>query len=226
LDDFTNLGQYPDLYTYPRYVGNIGLGNYLPYLDHYNLYYPAHTAHSLPYADGRYILGATTFDKDAASPERIALNRTENYFDNDCNYIGEYLDALSISSTFTSITPASTTDIVGSGTTLSWTMDAPVDLNDCIDDAVFKSDNQNSNSSVFTNKLKLNIFTTSSTLTIKTNMQEGNYIIYNSIGAVVYKGKINEGYGTNSLSDFVDGMYLVEVCDQQNKRIVVKKISK
>jgi len=234
LFDFTTLFfQDPSLYSYTRNYGNIGLGNYLPYLEYPHPWYPSHNAHDFPFSDETYVLGGTTLDPvySPSGPEYMVLNRTGvsgNYYESPCNYDNRSSAMGIIQYDVNSLTP-----IWGADVLYSYFPSQNIDningiyRNDCNGNGAgggvfFKAGNL----SILSKIQPINAQMNQSNLIIKTSNEAKIYKVYNALGALILRGRMNEGYAMAEIIQFADGMYLIEVLDSQNKRIGVKKVIK
>jgi hypothetical protein len=227
LTHFNGVGQYPDLYTYPRWIGNVGVSNYLPYLSYTELFYPAHTAHHLPYtvfSDETYILGSSAYDYSTGiPPERIALNRTQAFAINFCNYDDQALDPDYIKTIHNSVSPSSLLNTILQPVQLHDDGDITITSNDCLDN-YFKTSGIPSSQSAFNYKYAINIDNES--FVIKSTVLDGNWKLYDMMGALVIKGSLQNGYARDNISSLASGMYFVEVLSNDYKRVGVKRIIK
>jgi len=118
-------------------MGNIGIGNFFPFLDFQHLHYPSHTMHEIPlssFPNESYIMGSTL--KHAYAPpsynEMNVLIRTENFNQNDCINIEE----LVIQTNFSADNFSSIPSTIFAPTILHFpidylTNDYPIESNDC-----------------------------------------------------------------------------------------------
>jgi len=226
----TGAGQYPDLYTYPRWYGNNGVGT-LPYLAYPNKHFPAHTAHPFrwgSFMDETYVLGSSTFDPvTGGADEHISLNRTSGFAINYCMMDQQGLLKDNFSTSNLQVTPGDLLNDITGPYSLSFTTDfteLDVVVNDCFDDLFFKATGVPIAPSFF--EKKYTVRWDNENIIISSSIQEGNYKIYNTSGAVVFKGKIQNGYARNDISSFAQGMYLVDIENIHHKRMGVKKIMK
>jgi len=218
---------YPDLYTYPRWVGNDGFDNYLPYLTYDKNFYPSHTAHELPFSvfnDNTYVLGSSTYDLfTPIVPENIVLTRTSGMFINFCNY--EYLNLIEskVTTTKTDVAPADITHTRIGPAGLHFDTDINIDVNDCFNDNFFK---QSTPLTKYNFDHLYNISMNKNDLTIKSTILEGNYKLYNSMGQLLLEGAIHSGYALEDISHLPRGVYLMEIMSDRHTRIGVQKLNK
>jgi hypothetical protein len=114
LMEFATTSPSPTVHTYPRIMGNIGLGNEYNFLDYLNRWYPSHTAHHMPlntYPDESYIMGSTLKHAlmPTGYPEFNILMRTENYNFLRCITFEEQTQNDFITTDFFSVLPSSNT---------------------------------------------------------------------------------------------------------------------
>jgi hypothetical protein len=207
------------------------LGNYFNFLDYNHRDYPSHTAHqrTLPYywaGFENYVMGQTT--KDPINPgvtEYLSLNGavkvpwfSSDYHYNECYYrletvTPDYVQAnvlvpniSSDPSEFPINNPTINTDAT------------EVDLNDCRIDNPFKQ-------AIATNNVTEFVFT-GSTPILKCAEYATSYKIYNGLGALLTQGKVINGYASPQVNSFASGIYLLEVLNEQNKRMAILKFVK
>lgn len=222
LFGFTSLSTpWIDYYAYPRLAGNTGLTNYLSYLEYNNLYYPAHTAHHFPlnvFTNESYVLGQTTYDPTNSSlPERIALNRTDYYFENECNLAEEQFTPGNFQTTISTYTPATSSDVIVGPDVLNYNTTISVVANDCIADLAFKNTASSSQS-------KNTAILSPSTLTIRSDIQSASFILYNGVGERIMEGRLKTGYVERNFSNYADGLYFLELRDSTNNRIEIIRL--
>ena len=219
--------QYPDLYTYPRSVGNDGFDNYLPYLTYNKTFYPSHTAHELPYStfnDNTYILGSSTYQLfTPIVPENIVLTRTTGYFINYCNYESTYLTSSKVTTVQTDVAPGDISYQRVGPAGLHFDTDINIDVNDCFNDNFFK---QSIPLTKYDFNYKYHIDLKSNDLIIKSTITEGGYKLYNSMGQLLLKGSIHSGYALENVSRLPQGVYLLEIISDKHTRIGVQKLTK
>jgi hypothetical protein len=221
------IGQFQDLYTYPRFIGNDGYDHYLPYLTYDKQFYPSHTAHELPYSifnDETFVMGSSTYDIFTGTPpEKIVLTRTDNYAVNNCytDYIP--LTADHIETTQTPVTPGDLGSDVVDLPELYYDIDFSVYLNDCNNDNLFKEPNH---LTTYDFNYLNDIMIDKENLIIKSKMVNGSYKLYNSLGQLLLQGKMDSGYACKNVSNLPVGIYLVEIVSEQNKRVGTKKLNK
>ncbi len=221
LDDFAIPGTQPiDIYTYTRIYGNNGLGN-LPYLSYNNNWYPSHNAHFMPANNESYILGGTTFAPfiPPTGSEYLVLNRTENYFENDCDFKQEFNVVDYIEYSVYSLTPVNGTDALLTYTPSQAITPINVTYNDCIDNIAFKGN-------ILIDTDPLSVMIKQSNLIIKSSSEAKFYKLYNANGSLVLKGYIYEGSAMSNIEFVSNGMYFIEVLDSHNNRISTEKFIK
>ncbi len=225
LDDFaTPFFQSTTIYTYPRVAGNTSLGNFFPFLDFNNKHFPNHTAHQRylsGYGEENYVMGATT--QDPISPvtgvEYMALDATTIFGYNPCNYETESLTADYIEAGLyvPPITPTSSVLNIYYPS-LSTTDISDIEINECDGMYEFKTAGINTTS--------LELLNSESNFVLKCSDKAVTYKVYNTLGAIVLKGHIGNGYAFGEMNSFASGVYLVEVLNGQNQRIGINKFVK
>jgi len=205
------------LYTYPRVLGgNTGLGNYVPYLSYYNLFYPQHNAHhSTP--NEEYVMGTSTYDPNnpVTPPEMIALTKTDNFYENECNIQYQDIGPQPYPFNLQTYTPISTLEVPFISFPSLGTFAININYHDCIEQYPFKP---NSNLSA-TNTIS----TTKSSIIIRSS-EANNYRIYNTVGSMIFKGILVNGFVDKDISQTASGVYYVELVDVNGRRVEIKKI--
>lgn len=224
LDNFTTY-QPTDLYTYPRVLGNNGLGNFFPFLDYTQRHYPSHTAHQRElYGLGvsNYVLGATSVDptniptgKDF--PVLDMVTDAIPYMYNSCNMdIKELTPGITVLNLYPPSQILHTASVLTIDNLNLNIIDVPtVEYLECQGMSDFKNETESENS--------LTIVKLSHGFNLQSEIQNGHYFIYNMLGQEVANGNYDLGYNYLSMTNYPIGVYVIKFLDRNNRLIQTAK---
>jgi hypothetical protein len=194
-------------YTYPRLMGNIGIGNFFPFLDFQHLHYPSHTMHEMPlssFPDESYMMGSTL--KHAYAPtnynEMNVLIRTENYHQNDCINIEEPIIRTNFVADNFSLAPST----IFAPTIMHFpvdylTNDFPIESNDCATQGQGFKQN--------VSDISNNIIPIGQPFKIPEEFIINGYFIFNSSGQRIFESTANNSF-IPDVSSWPKGIYFIK----------------
>jgi len=227
LDNFEQPSYQPTtIYTYPRLYGNAGLGNFFPFLNFTSRHFPNHTAHQralFGLNTGNYVMGGTTNEPYVTpTTEYILLDMATDAIPtlhNECHVVDQDITPNSINVNLYPPPIASNSSIIPFTNLPLTTIGITVEYDECDGMNDYKQGSNGYSDLVVVRNEGTRIF-------IQCSGSAMNFKLYSSTGALVKKGNISNGYAFGDISSLAPGLYLLEVVDNNSKRLGVQKFIK